>query len=156
MASSVEDRLDEMGIEIVEPPKPVACYRPSVRVSNTVYLSGHGPINGDGTAITGTLGADLSVEQGYHAARLAGINMLSTLKAEVGSLDNVVRVVKLVGLVQSTADFHDQPKVINGCSELFRDVFGDLGIAARSAVGSMSLPMNWAVEIDGIFHVKGV
>jgi len=154
MAASIEERIVEMGIELGPAAKPVACYRPAVRVDDRVYLSGHGPVRPDGTAITGTLGADLSVEQGYEAARWVAINMLSSLKAELGSLDTVVRVVKLFGVVQSTSEFHDQPKVVNGCSELLRDVFGDVGIAARAAVGTNSLPMNWAVEIDGIFLVK--
>ena len=154
MASTIEDRLAEMGIEIVAVPKPLACYRPCVRSGDLVYLSGHGPIGTDGIAITGTLGADLAVEQGYQAARQTAINMLSTLKTEIGELDNMVQVVKLFGLVQSTPEFHDQPKVINGCSELFQDVFGDRGIGARAAVGCIGLPLNWAVEIDGIFQVK--
>ncbi len=154
MGSTVEERLAELGIEIVAAPKHVGCYRSCVRAGDLAYLSGHGPIGADGIAITGTLGADLSVEQGYQAARQTAINMLSTLKAEIGELDNVIQIVKLFGLVQSTPEFHDQPKVINGCSELFRDVFGDRGLGARAAVGCTSLPLNWAVEIDGIFRVK--
>ena len=152
--SSVEQKLAEMRIEISAVPKPVACYRPCIRVDELVYCSGHGPVRPDGGAVTGKLGTELSVEQGYEAARLAGINMLCSLKAELGDLDNVVQVVKLFGVVQSADEFHDQPKVINGCSELFRDVFGDRGVGARSAVGSNSLPLDWAVEIDGVFRVK--
>lgn len=154
MVSTVEQRLADMGIEIVAPAAPVACYRLSVRTGDLVHLSGHGPVAPNGTAICGVLGRDLTIERGYEAARRAGINMLNTLYAELGSLDKIMHVVKLFGVVQSAPDFHDHPKVVNGCSELFRDIFGEHGVGARSAVGTNSLSFGWAVEIDGIFLVE--
>ena len=151
---SVDERLVEMGIEIVEPPQPVACYRRCVRTGNLVFVAGHGPVGPSGDAVTGRLGVELSVDEGYDAARQTGINMLNSLFAELGSLDYIARVVKLVGYVQSGEAFHDQPKVIDGCSELFRDVFGEQGIGVRSAVGVASLPLDWAVEIEGVVEIK--
>ena len=118
------------------------------------YLSGHGPLDKEKNLVTGRLGLDMDVEAGYDAARLTGLGMLATLQNHLGSLDKVRRLVKLLGLVRCTDGFTDQPAVINGCSELFRDVFGeDAGVAARSALGTNALPGGIAVEIEAIFEV---
>ncbi len=152
---SVESRLAELGITLVPAPKPVAVYKPCVITGNLAYLSGHGPLRADKTLVTGRLGDDMDVQAGYEAARLTGIAMLSTLQETLGSLDRVVRLVKLLGLVRSTDDFGQQPAVVNGCSELFRDVFGeDAGVGARSAMGTNSLPSGIAVEIEAIFEIR--
>jgi len=151
---SAEDRLTQNGIELPPAPRALGCYRPVVIVGDLAYTSGHGPIRADGTAITGCLGADLLVEQGYAAARQTGLAMLATLREQFGSLDKVLRLVKTTGLVRATASFTDHPAVINGFSELMRDVFGEeSGVAARSAFGASSLPAGWAVEIEAVFQI---
>lgn len=151
---SAEARLKELGIELPPAPQPVGVYKPIVVSGNMAYLSGHGPLLPNKTLITGRLGLDMDVEAGYDAARVTGLGMLATLQGQLGSLDKVVRLVKLLGLVRSTDGFDEQPAVINGCSELFRDVFGeDAGVAARSALGTNSLPGSIAVEIEAIFEV---
>jgi enamine deaminase RidA (YjgF/YER057c/UK114 family) len=132
----------------------MANYVPAVRSGNLVFLSGHGPFKEDGSLITGKVGADLSTEQGYEAARRIAIGLLGSLKAEIGDLDKVKRVVKLLGLVNCTSEFTDQPKVINGASDFFVEVLGDKGKHARSAVGSNALPLNIAVEIEMIVEVE--
>jgi enamine deaminase RidA (YjgF/YER057c/UK114 family) len=125
-----------------------------VIVGNVAYVSGHGPYRTNGTYITGRVGADLGLDEGKEAARQVGLAILATLKKELGSLDRVKRVVKLLGMVNSTPDFPDHPKVINGCSELFAQVWGEQnGVGARSAVGMGSLPGNIAVEIEGVFEI---
>jgi enamine deaminase RidA (YjgF/YER057c/UK114 family) len=142
--------------QLTLPPAPPrgGVYQPVVIVGNVAYVSGHGPYLGDGKYLTGRLGADLDLEAGKTAARQTGLALLATLKTELGSLDRVKRVVKLLGMVNSTPDFTDHPKVINGCSELFAQIWGeDCGIGARSAVGMGSLPGNIAVEIEGIFEL---
>ncbi|MDA8745060.1 RidA family protein [Rubripirellula amarantea] len=152
---SAESRLAELNIELPPAPKPVGLYRPIVVSGGMAYLSGHGPLKTDKTLIKGRLGLDMDVEAGFEAARVTGLGMLSTLKGELGSLDKVKRLVKLLGLVRCTDGFVDQPAVINGCSELFRDVFGDeAGVAARSALGTNGLPGGIAVEIEAIFEVE--
>jgi enamine deaminase RidA (YjgF/YER057c/UK114 family) len=152
---SAQARVAELGLEFPVAPKPVAVYKPCVIVGNIAYVSGHGPLKTDKSLITGRLGADMDVEAGYQAARVTGLAMLATLQNTLGTLDRVVRVVKLLALVRSTDEFDQQPAVINGCSELFRDVFGeDAGIGARSALGTNSLPGGIAVEIEGIFEIK--
>lgn len=152
---SAETQLTELKLELPPPPQPVGVYKPIVQIGNLVYLSGHGPLKNDGSLITGRLGGDMEVEDGYAAARQTGLAMLSTLRDHLGSLDNVVRLIKLLGLVRCTDDFGSQPAVINGCSELFRDVFGEeAGVAARSALGTNALPGGIAVEIEAIFEVK--
>jgi enamine deaminase RidA (YjgF/YER057c/UK114 family) len=133
---------------------PVAVYKPIVIVGTLAYMSGHGPLRSDGTLITGQVGMDLTLAQGKEAARQVGLAMLATLKKNFGTLDAVKRVVKLLGMVNSAPDFYDHPKVINGCSELFAEVWGkDRGVGARSAVGMGPLPGNIAVEIEGIFEL---
>lgn len=152
---SAEARLAELKIELPKAPKPMGVYKPMVIVGNMAYLSGHGPLLPDGKLITGRLGLDLDVEAGYEAARVTGLCMLATLQAGLGSIDKVSRVVKVLGLVRSTDSFDQQPAVINGCSELFRDVFGEeAGVAARSAIGTNALPGTIAVEIEAIFEIN--
>lgn len=150
-----EERLAELKLELPPAPKPIAVYRPVVVCANLAYVSGHGPLRSDRTLITGRVGADMDLAAGQAAARQTGLAILSTLRSELGSLNRVKRLIKVLGMVNSTPDFPDHPKVINGCSELFRDVFGnENGIGARSAVGMGSLPGNIAVEIEAIFEVE--
>jgi enamine deaminase RidA (YjgF/YER057c/UK114 family) len=149
-----DKKLKELGIELITPSKPVANYVKALRTGNLLYLSGDGPMKADGKYITGKLGADLTVEQGYEAAKQTGISILSTLKAELGDLNKVKRVVKVLGMVNCTNSFTDQPKVINGCSDLMVAVFGEKGKHARSAVGMASPPSNIAVEIEIIVEVE--
>ena len=152
---SADARLAELGIELPPAPKPMGVYKPMVIVGGIAYLSGHGPLGVDKTLTTGRLGSDMDVQAGYDAARLTGMGLLATLKEHLGSLDKVKRVVKVLGLVQCVEGFPDSPAVINGCSELLRDVFGDdCGIGARSAIGTNSLPGGIAVEIEAIFEVE--
>ncbi len=150
----IETKLKEMGVELPPAVTPVANYVPAVRTGNLVFLSGHGPLKEDGSLITGKVGSDLTTEQGYEAARRIDIGLLGSLKAEIGDLDKVKRVVKLLGLVNCPSDFKDQPKVINGASDFFVEVFGDKGKHARSAVGTNALPMNIAVEIEMIVEIE--
>lgn len=151
---SVQDRLSELGIELPQPPKPGGVYKPVLVIGQLAYVSGHGPLRHDRTLVTGRLGDDLDVQAGYDAARLTGMGMLATLQQQLGSLDRIKRVVKLLGFVRCTEEFGQQPAVINGCSELFRDVFGEEnGVAARSALGTSALPGQIAVEIEGIFEI---
>lgn len=151
---SAEERLTKLGIELPPAPKPVGLYKPVVVVGNLAYLSGHGPLQSDGTLITGRLGDGMSVEQGQAAAKQTAMAMLATLRFSLGTLDRVTRVIKLLGLVRCTDAFDQQPQVINGCSQLFADVFGpDQGIGARSALGTNALPGGIAVEIEGIFEI---
>jgi enamine deaminase RidA (YjgF/YER057c/UK114 family) len=149
-----EEKLNQMGITLPKASAPVANYVPAVRTGNLLYLSGAGPARGaDGKTPLGKVGQDLTVEEGYEAARLVGINLIARLKEELGDLDRVRRIVKLLGMVNSTLDFNQQPAVINGCSDLLVEVFGDRGKHARSAVGMASLPMNIPVEIELIAEV---
>jgi enamine deaminase RidA (YjgF/YER057c/UK114 family) len=154
--SSPEKRIQELHLTLPPAPKPVAVYKTAVKVGNMLYVSGHGPLKADKSMITGRLGADgFTVEQGKEAARQTGLAILATVKETLGSLDKVKRLVKTYGMVNCTADFTDQPKVINGFSELMKDVFGeDAGVGARSAVGHNALPANIAVEIECIFEVE--
>ena len=154
-SAGAEKRLQELGIVLPQPPKPVAVYVPAVKVGNLLFTSGHGPNRPDGSSVTGKVGRDLMREQGYDAARLVGLNVLSTVRNTLGSLDKVVRLVKVLGLVNCTDEFAQQPQVINGFSELMVQVFGETaGKGARSAVGTNSLPNNIAVEIEAIFEVR--
>ena len=149
-----EARLAELKLELPPAPKPVAVYKPLVVCGNLAYVSGHGPLKPDKTLIAGRVGANLDLEAGTAAARQTGLAILSTLRSELGSLDRVKRVVKVLGMVNCTPEFQDHPRVINGCSELFVEVFGsENGMGARSAVGMGSLPGNIAVEIEAIFEI---
>lgn len=149
-----EKKLKELGIELITPTKPIANYVKSVRTGNLIFLAGHGPSKADGTLITGKVGKELSTEQGAEAARQTAISLLSTLKAELGDLNKVKRIVKVLGMVNCTENFTDQPKVINGFSDLMVQVFGEKGKHARSAVGMYALPSNMAVEIEMIVEVE--
>ena len=153
-AQDAETKLKEKGIVLMTPSSPVANYVNVVRVGNMLYLAGKGPLKADNTYITGKLGKDLTIEQGYEAARLAAIAHLAVLKNELGSLNKVKRIVKVLGMVNCTEDFKDQPKVINGYSDLMVEIFGDKGKHARSAVGMASLPFNMAVEVEVIVEVE--
>jgi enamine deaminase RidA (YjgF/YER057c/UK114 family) len=149
-----EAKLKELGIELPEVSAPVANYVNSVRTGNLVYLSGKGPLKADGTYIEGKVGAELTIDEGYQAGRLTAIQSLASLKAEIGNLNKVKRVVKVLGMVNCTPDFKDQPKVVNGYSDLMVEVFGDRGKHARSAVGMGSLPGNIAIEVEVIIEVE--
>lgn len=152
---SAESRLKELGLELPSSVQPVAIYRLIAESGNLGYVSGHGPVGADGTAICGRLGDTLDKEAGYEAARRTGLRMLASLRAHLGSLDRVVRLVKTNGFVNCTPEFTDHPAVINGFSELMRDVFGpEAGVGARSSLGIASLPAGWAVEIEAIFEFE--
>lgn len=153
-AQDAEAKLKEKGIVLNTPSKPVANYVNAVRVGNLLFLAGKGPTKPDGTNITGKLGKDLSIEQGYEAARWVAINHLGVIKAELGSLNKVKRVVKVLGMVNCEADFKDQPKVINGYSDLMVEIFGEKGKHARSAVGMNALPNGIAVEVEVIVEIE--
>lgn len=151
---SAEAKLQALGLELPAAPPKGGVYKPVVVVGNLAYVSGHGPFCNDGSYLTGRVGADLDLNEGKAAAKQTALALLATLKQELGSLDRVKRVIKLLGMVNSTPEFGDHPKVINGCSELFAQVWGeDAGIGARSAVGMGSLPGGIAVEIEGIFEI---
>ncbi|MBO6774166.1 MAG: RidA family protein [Marinibacterium sp.] len=151
---SIENRLTELGISLETPPAPAANYVPFVQVGDTLYVSGQISQNADGL-ITGKVGADLDVAAGAAAARTCGISLLSQVKAACeGDLSRLVRVVKLTGFVNSTPDFTEQPKVINGCSDFLVEALGDVGRHARSAVSAGALPLGVAVEIEGIFQIR--
>jgi enamine deaminase RidA (YjgF/YER057c/UK114 family) len=149
-----DKKLKDLGITLPAPSKPVANYVKAVRTGNLIYLAGHAPQNADGTYVTGKVGRELTIEQGYDAARLTGISLIATLKAEIGDLNKVKRVVKVLGMVNCHSDFTEHPKVINGCSDLMVAVFGDKGKHARSSVGMNSLPLNTSVEIEMIVEVE--
>ncbi|WP_233266004.1 RidA family protein [Formosa sp. L2A11] len=148
-----EAKLEALNIVLPEPPKPVANYVNGVRTGNLIFLAGKGPKRVDGTEITGKLGQDITIDQGYGAARLAAINQLAVLKDMLGDLNKVKRIVKVLGLVNSDPNFLDQPKVINGFSDLMVDVFGEKGKHARAAIGVASLPRAQAVEIELVVEV---
>jgi enamine deaminase RidA (YjgF/YER057c/UK114 family) len=148
-----EAKLREMNITLPAPSAPVANYVKAVRTGNLVFLAGAGP-QVDGKYVTGKLGAELSVEQGYQAARLTGINQLAVLKAELGDLRKVKRIVKVLGMVNCAPDFANHPEVLNGYSDLMVQVFGEKGKHARSAVGMVALPRNMAVEVEMIVEVE--
>ncbi len=149
-----EASIKKLGIQLIKPSAPVANYVKAVRVGNVVYLSGHGPDKPEGGLIIGNVGDDLTLEQARDAARLTGISLLSTLKAEIGDLNKVKRIVKVLGMVNAIPSFEKQPQVINGCSDLMVEVFGENGKHARSSVGVASLPNNIPVEIEMIVELK--
>jgi len=153
-AYDVEEKIKELGITLPEVGPPVANYVNTVRTGNLVYTAGKGPNTPDGGYIQGKVGADLTVEQGYEAAKLAGIQLLAALKAEIGDLNKVKRIVKVLGMVNAAPNFTDHPEVINGCSDLMVAVFGQRAKHARAAVGMGSLPRNIAVEIEMIVEVQ--
>jgi enamine deaminase RidA (YjgF/YER057c/UK114 family) len=151
---SAEDRIKELGVELPKAPGPIGNYIGATRTGNLVYLSGHGPRLTDGSMISGRVGADMNIDEAYDAARLVGLGLLSTLKAQIGDLNKVKQVIKTLGMVNAVPEFTDHPKVINGASDLFVDVFGDAGRGARSAVGMGSLPNQIPVEIEMIIEIE--
>ena len=143
-----------MNLELPPAPKPAGVYKPIVITGNMAYVSGHGPVQSDGSLIVGRIGDGVDLRAGFEAARQTGLAILASLRENLGSLDRVQRVIKLLGMVNCTPDFEQHPAVINGCSELFAEIFGeDQGVGARSAVGMGSLPGNITVEIEGIFEI---
>jgi enamine deaminase RidA (YjgF/YER057c/UK114 family) len=151
---SIEARLAELGITLPKAAAPAANYVPTVLHGNMLYISGQIPFREDGTLVLGRLGEDMDVAAGQATARLCGIGILAQAQAALGSLDRIDRVLKLGAFVSSTANFFDQPKVVNGCSDLMVEVLGDAGRHARSAVGVPALPLGVAVEIDAVIAVK--
>jgi enamine deaminase RidA (YjgF/YER057c/UK114 family) len=152
---SADAKLAELKLELPPAPKAMGVYKPVVVVGNMAYVSGHGPLKPDGTLMAGKVGSEVDQQAGYNAAKQTGLAILASLKKELGSLDRVKRVIKTLGMVNCVADFGSHPAVINGCSELFAQVWGsDNGVGARSAVGMGSLPGNISVEIEVIFELN--
>jgi enamine deaminase RidA (YjgF/YER057c/UK114 family) len=154
---SAEARLAELNLPLPPMPKPGGVYKPVVIVGNMAYVSGHVSLKPDGSIMTGRVGADVDQEGGKKAAEAAALAILVTLKSRLGSLDQVKRVVKTLGMVNCTPEFTNHPEVINGCSELWKKIWGDdHGVGARSAVGMGSLPRNSTIEVEAIFEVEGI
>lgn len=152
---SADAKLTELKLELPPAPKAMGVYKPVVVIGNLAYVSGHGPLKPDGTLMTGRVGSEVDQQTGYNAAKQTGLAILASLKSHLGSLDRVKRVIKTLGMVNCTSDFANQPAVINGCSELFAQIWGtDNGVGARSAVGMGSLPGNISVEIEVIFELN--
>lgn len=150
-----EENVARLGIDVSKAPTPVANYVPAVRTGNLVYVSGQGPLRPEGGMVSGKVGDGVTLDEAYSAARLCGIALIAALRSEIGDLNRVRRVVKLLGMVNAAPGFTDHPKVINGCSDLLVDVFGERGKHARSAVGMGSLPDQISVEIEMIVEVEG-
>ena len=152
---SFDARIEELNLELPPAPKAVGVYKPALTIGNLCYTSGHVPLLPDGDMIKGCVGRDADQDAGYAAARQCGLAILATLREHLGSLNKVKRVVKVFGFVNCTADFVGQPAVLNGCSELMKDIFGeDAGVGTRSAVGTNALPLGIMVEIEAIFEVE--
>ena len=151
---SAEAKLKALGLTLPPAPPAAGNYVPFLRVGDLVFLSGVGPHKADGSFTTGIVGTDLSVEEGYNAARACGLVLLANMRAALGSLDNVAEVVKVLGMVRCAQDFGKQPEVINGCTDLFVEVFGEAGRPSRSAVGMYALPRGIAVEIEAMVEVR--
>jgi enamine deaminase RidA (YjgF/YER057c/UK114 family) len=153
--TTAEERFAALGLELPRAPKPMGVYKPALIEGSYLYVSGHGPLKVDGTMIVGKVGQDLDADTAKLAARQVGLSMLATIRATVGSLDRIHRVVKVLGMVWATPEFDRHPYVINGCSEMFSAIWGeDLGVGVRSAVGMGSLPGNIPVEIEALFRLK--
>lgn len=150
----IETKLKKMGLKLPGPSAPVGNYIGAVRVGNLLFVSGHGPRRNGKLAMIGKVGRELILEQGYEAAKIVMLNCLGTVKHELGDLDRVKKVIKLLGMVNCAEDFFEQPKVINGASDLLAELYGEAGRHARSAVGMQSLPMNIPVEIEMIIEVE--
>ena len=150
-----EEKLAELGLVLAKPGPPVGNFVPAVRTGNLVFVSGNGPRRADGALIVGKVGGQLSVEEGYEAAKLCALSCLGGLASVIGDLSKVTRFVKLLGMVNCSEDFGDQPRVINGASDLLVAVFGEAGKHARSAVGMQSLPFGMAVEVEMVVEVEG-
>ena len=151
---SVDEELSRLGLTLPSPAKPAGSYKPCIIVDNTAYISGQGPLLDDGTFAKGVVGKDLDLETAQMHAQRCGLAILSALKAEIGDLNRVQQLIKITGFVNCTNDFIKQPLVINGCSDLMKEVFGDKGIHARAAVGVNSLPLGFSVEIEAIFKIR--
>jgi enamine deaminase RidA (YjgF/YER057c/UK114 family) len=154
--NDIEARLRDLKIELPKPAHPAANYVSAAISGSLLYLSGQGPRAADGSVLTGKVGAEISIDEAYARARSVGLGLLATVRDELGSLDRVRRIVKLLGMVNAVPEFTAHPAVVNGCSDLFVEVFGDAGRHARSAVGMASLPMNISVEIEAIFEIEPV
>jgi enamine deaminase RidA (YjgF/YER057c/UK114 family) len=152
---NIEDRLTKLGITLPPLPKPMANYVPFTQTGNVLYVSGQGPKTKDGDFVRGHVGKDLTLEQGYQAARLVGIQLLAVINGALGSLNRVKRILKVNGFVNSAPEFGDQPAVINGCSDLFVELLGEAGRHARTSIGVSNLPQGIAVEIEAIVEVQG-
>ena len=152
---TAEQRVKDLGLILPPPPKPAGNYVPFRRTGTMLFLSGVGPRHADGTSTTGKVGSTLNVEQAYQAARQCGLNLLVNMRAAAGSLDNVDVILKVLGMVNAEPDFLQHPAVINGCTDLFTEIFGDDGRPARSAVGMASLPGDISVEVEAIVLLKG-
>ncbi len=152
---SADARLAELGLALPPPPRPIGNYVPYRIGGGLLFLSGVGPRRVDGTSVTGTVGAVIDTDAAYEAARLCGLNLLTNMRAALGSLDRVDTILKVLGMVNAVPDFTQHPKVINGCTDLFVAVFGDAGRPARSAVGMGSLPGDISVEIEAIVLIRG-
>lgn len=153
---TADEKFDALGLELPPPPQPMGVYKPFLQIGNMVYVSGHGTLKTDGTLIMGKVGEDFNLEESKLAARQVGLAIIATLKDNLGSLDKIERVVKVLGMVYAIPEFDKHPYVINGCSEIFRDVWGEeKGVGVRSAVGMGSLPNNIPVEIEAQFLLKG-
>ncbi|HIF34764.1 MAG: RidA family protein [Pirellulaceae bacterium] len=152
---SADAKIDSLGLELPPAPKPMGVYKPLLIVGNMAYVSGHGPLLTDGSLMQGRIGSEVDQDHGYRAARQTGLAVIATLQAGLGSLDRVKRIVKTLGMVNCTPEFEQHPAVINGFSDLFKEVFGEeTGVGARSAVGMGSLPGNISVEVEAIFEVE--
>jgi len=152
---SPEQKLKDLGLILPPPPKPLGVYKPFLQVGDTVYVSGHGTVKEDGSLIIGRVGEDMDMEAGKAAARQVGLAILATLRFNLGTLNRIDRVIKVLGMVNATTDFEKHPYVINGCSEIFSEIWGErLGIGVRSAVGMATLPDNIPVEIEAQFLLK--
>lgn len=152
--NTAEERFKQLGLELPPAPEPLGVYKPFVIDGKYLYLSGHGPVQNDGSLIIGRIGKDMDADQGKLSARQVGLTMLSTIQTRVGGLNKVKRVIKILGMVNATSDFERHPHVINGCSELFAAVWGEEnGIGVRSAIGFGSLPDNIPVEIEALFEL---
>lgn len=153
-AAGAQARFEKLGLTLPPAPRPVGVYKPFLVVGRQVYVSGHGPLLPDGSLIRGKVGIDHDVDAGKRAARQVGLAIIATLVAGLGSLDRIARVVKVLGMVNCVPDFQKQPAVINGCSELFAEVWGpDLGVGVRSAIGAGSLPEDMTVEVEALFEL---
>ena len=151
---SIDKELTRLGLTLPAPAKPAGSYKPCIIADNTAYISGQGPLLDDGTFAKGVVGKDLDLETAQIHAQRCGLAILSALKAEIGDLNRVQQLIKITGFVNCTNDFAKQPLVINGCSDLMKEVFGDRGVHARAAVGVNSLPLGFSVEIEAIFKIN--
>ena len=151
---SVDEELSRLGLILPSPAKPAGSYKPCIIVENTAYISGQGPLLDDGTFAKGVVGNDIDLDTAQIHAQRCGLAILSALKSEIGDLNRVQQLIKITGFVNCTNDFTKQPLVINGCSDLMKEVFGDKGIHARAAVGVNSLPLGFSVEIEAIFKIR--